>query len=96
MVRAVSRWPFTAEAQFRVRVIPCGIFGRRNGTGTSFSPRFSVFPCEYHYTTALHTHVLCGVHLIVILLSPLSFEWLLFNGLPNKILFAVFGLPHHL
>lgn len=67
MVRAVSRSPFTAEAQFRVRVIPCGICGRRNGSGTSFSPRFSVFPCEYHYTTALHTYVGLYVEFILLL-----------------------------
>jgi hypothetical protein len=43
MVQAVSRRPLTVEARVRAIVNPCGIFGEQSGTGTSFSPRYSVF-----------------------------------------------------
>jgi hypothetical protein len=47
-----------AEAQICSRVSPCGICDGQSGTETSFSPSSSVFPCQYHSTVALHTHVL--------------------------------------
>jgi hypothetical protein len=34
MAQAVSRQPLTAEARFRARVNPGGIFGGQSGTGT--------------------------------------------------------------
>jgi hypothetical protein len=34
MAQAVSRRPLTAEARFRARVNPRGIFGGQSGTGT--------------------------------------------------------------
>jgi hypothetical protein len=52
MAQAVSRRPVTAEALVRSRVSPCGICGEQNGTGTGFSPRTSVFPCQFHTTGA--------------------------------------------
>jgi hypothetical protein len=53
MAQAVSRQPLTAEA----RVGPCGIYGGQSGTGAGFSPGSSFFPCQYHSTIALHTHI---------------------------------------
>jgi hypothetical protein len=47
MAQVVSRRPPTAEARVRARVNPCGICGGQSGTGTSFSPSSSVFPCQY-------------------------------------------------
>jgi hypothetical protein len=44
MAQAVSRRPLTAEARVRALVHPCGICGRRSGTGTGFSPSSSVSP----------------------------------------------------
>jgi hypothetical protein len=52
MAQAVSRRPLTAEAQFRSRVGPCGIYGGQSDTGTGFSPSTSVFPCQFHSTGA--------------------------------------------
>ena len=48
MAQAVSRRPLTAEARFG----PCGICGGQSGTGTGFSPSTSVFPCQFHSTSA--------------------------------------------
>jgi hypothetical protein len=58
MAQALRRRPLTAEAQVRARAIPCKICGGQSGTGSSLNS--SVFPCQYHPTMALHTHVLSG------------------------------------
>jgi hypothetical protein len=58
MAQAVSRRPLTAEARVRARVNPCGICGGQSGTGIGFSPSSSVFPCQYHSTVALRTHII--------------------------------------
>jgi hypothetical protein len=51
--QAVSRRPLTAEAWVRAPVSLCGICDGQSGTGTGFSPSYSVFPCQYHSTVAL-------------------------------------------
>jgi hypothetical protein len=61
MAQAVSRRPLTAEARVRVRVSPCEICGGQSGTGTGLSPNSSVFPCQYHSTVALQTHIIWGM-----------------------------------
>jgi hypothetical protein len=58
MAEVVSRRPLTAETWVRARVNPCGICGGQSGTGAGFSPSSSVFPCQYHSTVALQTHML--------------------------------------
>jgi hypothetical protein len=61
MAQVVSRRPLTAEARVRARVNPCEICGGQSGTGTGFSPSSSVFPCQYHSTVALQTHIIWGM-----------------------------------
>jgi hypothetical protein len=57
MAQVVGRRPLTAEARVRSWVNPCGICGGQSGTGTGFSPSYSVLPCQYHSTVALQTHI---------------------------------------
>jgi hypothetical protein len=52
----------TAMAKTRVgtQASPCAIRGGLIGTGTRFSRRPSLFPCEYRSTATLLTHALFG------------------------------------
>jgi hypothetical protein len=61
MAQVVSRRPLAAEALVRARVNPCWICGGQSGTGTVFSPSSSVFPCQYHSTVVLQTHIIWGM-----------------------------------
>jgi hypothetical protein len=61
MAQVVSRRPLTAEARVRTRLNIYGICGVQSGTGTGFSPSSSVFPCQYHSTVALQTHIIWGM-----------------------------------
>jgi hypothetical protein len=51
MAQVICR-PATAVDRVLSLASPCGICGGQIGTGTSFSPSNSVFPCQYHYTYA--------------------------------------------
>jgi hypothetical protein len=61
MAQVVSRRPLTTEYRVRALYNPCGICGGQNGTGTGFSPSSSVFPCQYHSTVVLQTHIIWGM-----------------------------------
>jgi hypothetical protein len=60
MVHTVSRRPLTAKPRLASGVIPCGICGGQSDIETCVSPNSLVFPCQYHFTVALHTHISHG------------------------------------
>jgi hypothetical protein len=59
-VQEVSRRSLAEEFRVRAWVSPCGIYGGRSGNGTGLSLSSSVFPCKYHFTVALRTHISSG------------------------------------
>jgi hypothetical protein len=44
----------------RARFSPCKIYGGQIGTGAGFYPSSPPFPCRYHSTVALYTHISPG------------------------------------
>jgi hypothetical protein len=56
----VSARAFAPRVRVRARVNPCRIYGGQSGTGTGFSLRSSVLPCQYHSTVVLQTHISSG------------------------------------
>jgi hypothetical protein len=62
MAQGVSRRPLAAEVRVHAQVNPCRFCGGQSGTGTGFSLSSSVFPCQYHSTIALHTHIIWGMN----------------------------------
>jgi hypothetical protein len=54
MARNVSGRRLTSEAPVRSQARTCEICGGQCGTGPSFSPSNSVFPCQDHSTNAPH------------------------------------------
>jgi hypothetical protein len=59
--QVVSRQPLTEEARVRAWISQYWICGGQRGTGTGFYPSSSVFPCQYHSTVALQTHIIWGM-----------------------------------
>jgi len=47
LAQAVSRWPFTRQAQFRSKASSCGFCGGQSDAGTGFSLRTLLLPCHY-------------------------------------------------
>jgi hypothetical protein len=56
MGQIVSRRPYTTED--RVRLIHVGFVVDKLTLGQVFLPSSSVFPCQYHSTVALQTHII--------------------------------------
>lgn len=60
MAQASTRRPVTEKAKVHSLASPCEIYGGKCNTGTGFSPRTPVFPCQYHSTStprSLRLHV---------------------------------------
>jgi len=53
MAQAVNHWPLTKGVQAQSQANTHGICRGQSGTKTGYSPRTSVFPCQYHSTNAL-------------------------------------------
>jgi hypothetical protein len=70
-LRITALRPLSAEAKVHLQTSPCRICGGQRGNWTGFSPRTSVFPCQYHSTDAAYScaydrrHVLSVNHSIV-------------------------------
>jgi hypothetical protein len=64
VAQVVSRRSLTAEARVRARVNPFGICGRQSVTGTGFSPRSSVFRCQYVIPPSLSKLISSGERVI--------------------------------
>jgi hypothetical protein len=59
MAHVVSRWSLNSEARVCARISPRGICGRNSSTGSSLSPSYSAFSCQYNSITALQNNNNC-------------------------------------
>jgi hypothetical protein len=64
MAQVVSWWPLTTEVQVCAQVSPYGIYGGQSIAETGISLNCLVFPCQYHSTVALQTHISSGGYAI--------------------------------
>jgi hypothetical protein len=55
--QVVGRWPVTVDVKVWFQAFECGICGGQSDTWTGFSLSTSVFPCQYHSTSAPHSFI---------------------------------------
>jgi hypothetical protein len=57
VAQGLSRRCLNAQARVRDHVSTYEVCDEQSGTGIGFCPSYSVFPCQYHSTMDLHTHI---------------------------------------
>jgi hypothetical protein len=60
MTQAICCQPLTSEARVYARSVHIGFLMDKVALGKYFIRVFQFFPCQYHYTVALHTHMSSG------------------------------------
>jgi hypothetical protein len=72
MIQAVSRRYLKAEPRVHARVCQCGICCGQISNGTGCPPNYSAFPCQYHSTVAVHTHMSFGGYSIGLFVATIQ------------------------